>query len=269
MLNFFKKKTNKLKVIAQILEVTPSDDLYHSLGKVKGNRQVNDINVSRLKKSIQDNNILHLRPIVVREENNKLTIVDELTIVDGQHRYVAATSLGIPFAIMVDNKPNDLNLINMNTHQRNWGLKDFANYWSQQEETKEVYNTYNKLKKENNVTHSILIAIFNMKSNYKSGSFNFKDGTLLYNSFNQEHIRDRLLKIRRMQKCATNPTFEHNIAGKQQLHGALLEALENSTFDFEKFLHNLQRSNHKFNILHQVSDYKKEIFRIEKKRKTT
>ena len=56
MLNFFKKKTNKLKVIAEIYEVTPSDDLYHSLGKVKGNRQVNDINVSRLKKSIQDNN---------------------------------------------------------------------------------------------------------------------------------------------------------------------------------------------------------------------
>jgi hypothetical protein len=145
-------------------------------------------------------------------------------------------------------------------------LKDFANYWSQKQETKEAYNTYNKLKKENNVTHSILIAIFNMKSNYKSGSFNFKDGTLLYNSFNQEHIRDRLLKIRRMQKCATNPTFENNIAGKQQLHGALLEALENSTFDFEKFLSNLKRSRHKFNILHQVSDYKKEIFRIEKKR---
>ncbi len=163
MLNFFKKKTNKLKVTAEIYEVTPSDDLYHSLGKVKGNREVNDINVSRLKKSILDNNILHLRPIVVREEDN------ELTIVDGQHRYVSATSLGIPFTIMVDNKPNDLNLINMNTHQRNWGLKDFANYWSQQEETKEVYNTYNKLKKENNVTHSILIAIFNMKSDYKSG----------------------------------------------------------------------------------------------------
>jgi len=261
MLNFFKKKTSKLKVIAEIYEVTPRDDLYYSLGKVKGNREVNDTNVSRLKKSIQDNNILHLRPIVVREEDN------ELTVVDGQHRVVAATSLGIPFTIMVDNKPNDLNLINMNTHQRNWGLKDFSNYWSQKEETKEVYNTYNKLKKENNVTHSILIAIFNMKSNYKSGSFNFKDGTLLYNSFNQEHIRDRLLKIRRMQKCATNPTFENNIAGKQQLHGALLEALENSTFDFEKFLSNLKRSRHKFNILHQVSDYKKEIFRIEKKKK--
>ena len=260
MLNFFKKKTSKLKVIAEIYEVTPRDDLYYSLGKVKGNREVNDTNVSRLKKSIQDNNILHLRPIVVREEDN------ELTVVDGQHRVVAATSLGIPFTIMVDNKPNDLNLINMNTHQRNWGLKDFSNYWSQKEETKEVYNTYNKLKKENNVTHSILIAIFNMKSNYKSGSFNFKDGTLLYNSFNQEHIRDRLLKIRRMQKFATNPTFENNIAGKQQLHGALLEALENSTFDFEKFLSNLKRSRHKFNILHQVSDYKKEIFRIEKKR---
>ena len=104
MLNFFKKKTSKLKVIAEIYEVTPSDDLYHSLGKVKGNREVNDINVSRLKKSIQDNNILHLRPIVVREEDN------ELTIVDGQHTHVAATSLGIPFAIMVDNKPNDLGL---------------------------------------------------------------------------------------------------------------------------------------------------------------
>ena len=69
-----------------------------------------------------------------------------------------------------------------------------------------------------------------------------------------------------MQRCATNPTFEHNVIGKQQFHGALLEALENSTFDFEKFLDNLKRSRHKFNYLANVGDYKREIFRIEKKK---
>ena len=91
MLNFFKKKTSKLKVIAEIYEVTPRDDLYYSLGKVKGNREVNDTNVSRLKKSIQDNNILHLRPIVVREEDNELTVVEReqppLKVLEQHHAY--------------------------------------------------------------------------------------------------------------------------------------------------------------------------------------
>ena len=260
MLNFFNKTTKNLQVSNKIYKVNPSDDLYHTLQGVHGNRDINYVNVDRLKKSVERNDVLRLRPIVVREEN------ESLVIVDGQHRYEVAKMLSRPFYIMIDDSYNDMNLINMNTHQRNWTLADFASYWSQRPETADVYNIYKKYKEEYTVSHSILIAIFNKTSSYKSGSWNFKEGNLKYDSFNEEHVKDRLSKIKRMQRCATNPTFEHNVVGKQQFHGALLEALENSTFDFEKFLDNLKRSRHKFNYLANVSDYKKEIFRIEKKR---
>ena len=76
MLNFFKKTTKNLQVSNKIYKVNPSDDLYHSLNGVHGNRDINYVNVDRLKKSVERNDVLRLRPIVVREENESLVIVD-------------------------------------------------------------------------------------------------------------------------------------------------------------------------------------------------
>ena len=86
-------------------------------------------------------------------------------------------------------------------------------------------------------------------------------------SFNKEHIEDTLLKLRRVQRCATHPTLDKNVLDRKPFQLALIEAFENTTFDFEKFLDNLKRSRHKFNILAKKTDYTKEIFRIERKRK--
>ena len=122
--------------------------------------------------------------------------------------------------------------------------------------------------KENLVSNSVLIAIFNKSVEYAKASWEFKDGKLRYDSFNQEHIKDTLIKIKRVQKCPTNPTLDINVLDRKPFQLALLSAFENTTFDFEKFLDNLKRSRHRFNILGKKTDYTKEIFRIERKRKS-
>ena len=127
---------------------------------------------------------------------------------------------------------------------------------------------YKQYKKENLVSNSVLIAIFNKSSQYVQVTWEFKDGKLKYDSFNRDHIKDTLLKIRRVQRCPTNPTLDINVLDRKPFQLALLEAFENTTFDFEKFLHNLKRSRHRFNILAKKTDYTKEIFRIERKRKS-
>ena len=63
MSNFFKKIAKNLKVSNKIYKVNPSDNLYHALQGVHGNRDINYVNVDRLKKSVQRNDILRLRPM--------------------------------------------------------------------------------------------------------------------------------------------------------------------------------------------------------------
>tara|TARA_R100001369_G_scaffold32124_1_gene56753 strand:+ start:1771 stop:2547 length:777 start_codon:yes stop_codon:yes gene_type:complete len=251
-----------LEVSGKIYKVYPHDELYYKLERIYGNRTIVDNDVLNIKKSIERNNLLHLQPIIIQ------ILEDTFKIIDGQHRLEAALLLGIPFHIIVDTSSNILNLITLNTHQRKWELPDFLNFWCSRKETSYVYNMYKQYKKENLVSNSVLIAIFNKSVEYAKASWEFKDGKLRYDSFNQEHIKDTLIKIKRVQKCPTNPTLDINVLDRKPFQLALLAAFENTTFDFEKFLDNLKRSRHRFNILAKKTDYTKEIFRIERKRKS-
>ena len=251
-----------LEVSATIYKVYPHDNLYDKLKHEFRNRNINNTHVIRIKENIKRNNLLHLQPIIVqvREEGN-------IFIIDGQHRAEAALSLGLPFHILEDSSTEIVNLISLNTYQKNWELSNFVDFWANNEETSHAYNMYKQCKKANLVSNSVLIAIFNKSSQYVQATWEFKDGKLKYNSFNSDHIKDTLLKLKRVQKCPTNPTFDKNVLDRKPFQLALLEAFENPTFDFEKFLDNLKRSRHKFNILAKKTDYTKEIFRIERKRK--
>ena len=249
-----------LEITGKIYKVYPHEEIYHKLERIYGNRITFPYDVLQIKDSIEKNNLLHLQPIIVQVQDDGTIVV-----IDGQHRLESALALGISFYLMEDTSSNILNLITLNTHQRKWGLPDFLNFWSSQKETSYVYNIYKQFKTENIVSNSVLIAIFNKSANYAKASWEFKDGKLRYDSFNQEHIKDTLLKLKRVQKCPTNPTLDINVLGRKPFQLALLEAFENTTFDFEKFLRNLKRSKHKFNILAKKTDYTQEIFRIEKK----
>ena len=251
-----------LEVSSKIYKVYPHDEMYHKLERIYGNRTVLPYDVLQIKESIEKNNLLHLQPIIVQVKDDGTIIV-----VDGQHRLEAALALGVPFYILHDTSSNILNLITLNTHQRKWGLPDFLNFWIKNPKTSSVYNAYKQFKTENLVSNSVLIAIFNKSVEYAKASWEFKDGKLRYDSFNREHIKDTLIKIRRVQRCATNPTLDKNVLDRKPFQLALLEAFENTTFDFEKFILNLRRSRHKFNILAKKTDYTKEIFRIERKRR--
>lgn len=102
------------------LEIQHTED--HSVFRdITSNREVDQRHVNRLKKAIQEVNLLHLNPIIVNSE---------MEIVDGQHRLEAARDLQVPIYYVVDNDVNKKHIAGLNSNQKNWSLLDYVNYYA-------------------------------------------------------------------------------------------------------------------------------------------
>jgi len=86
--------------------------------------------LARIKNSIETRNFLHLRPITVNEQ---------MEILDGQHRFLAAKELGLEifYEITKGSDPKDLVLLNIS---KPWSGLDYLNFY-----TKNGYKHYIKL----------------------------------------------------------------------------------------------------------------------------
>lgn len=248
------------KVHSNIYKIDPDNPLYHTIQLSEKNRRVNGANVNKIVESLKENDALELRPIIVREKNKNYEVDD------GQHRIIAARILGIPYYVLLNTSKNPKTLITLNTNQRNWTLRDFAKYWSQQPETKEVYTKFLEYQKQYTITFNLLIAVFRMKTHSKDGAVDYKEGRLRYDDTNKAHIEETLTKIDKLRFQAMNPSLSIRTLQKQQFQQALLIAFKAPNFCFQKFLDNLSRSRHKFNILAKQTDFLAEIYRIESRR---
>lgn len=94
---------------------------YKKFKLVKENREVNQSHVTRLKKSIQKNDYGPAMPIFVTDDDE---------VVDGQHRLQARKELGLPIYFLKVGKHIGIDeIINLNTTQKKWMLKDFLNQY--------------------------------------------------------------------------------------------------------------------------------------------
>ena len=140
----------------KVLKITPRNKLYTSLEFFDGNRNVNSKNVQRLIVAIKEYNLLSICPLLV------YYIDGVYRIADGQHRYIAALELNLPFYIIVVKEPYDITIIGrLNSNHKNWRLGDYARHWENQSETSKVYRKYLEYYNENKITHGILIALYN------------------------------------------------------------------------------------------------------------
>lgn len=93
---------------------------------MEGNRPINNARVRKLIKGIKRKNMLQQFPIVCQKNSTGLYIMD------GQHRFTAAQSLGVP-VFFVESKNIELSdVAATNSAQKGWSAKDFvASYASQ------------------------------------------------------------------------------------------------------------------------------------------
>lgn len=243
-----------LKVERSVYEVTDKSPLYRELRPHKTQRRVKSSHLSNLIESFKNKgSALKDVPILVDRYGK---------IREGHHRYLAATSLGIPYYIMQVSHMYE-NMIAINTNQRNWDDGDFANYWDIM--GRESYKMYNKVKAEHPyISYGVLVCIFNKKSGrYKADSKEFKEGNLTLDHL--DHVYKTVRKLAQLKDISKNPPLSKSTHAKQQFQEAMLEALQNVSFNFEKFKKKLSTKKHKLNILAKRTDMLKEIYKIEGK----
>jgi hypothetical protein len=255
-------KFKRSQVVNEIYAIAPTDEAYFELGKITGNRDVKSINVRRIRCSMQKRNFLNCIPIIIDTKGR---------IIDGQHRYEAATKLGITiYVVMVEDDDVGSIAIALNTNKSNWNLNNFAHYWAEQEDNPEaaaIYQRFLDYKENNNITCGILIAIFNMKSSRgiflkDGGNKDFKEGRLPFGTVNRRHIEDTLSKLRQLKEASLYSPILRSTFRKQQFQEAFLQAMKIKCFNFDKFLCKLCRSRHILNKLAKKTDIHDEIVRI-------
>tara|TARA_R110000796_G_scaffold64865_2_gene150081 strand:- start:1478 stop:2266 length:789 start_codon:yes stop_codon:yes gene_type:complete len=257
------KKSQQANVI---YKVESTSDMYYTLGGITGNRRLKKLNVERIKDSMLKRNFLNCIPIIVDKKGR---------IIDGQHRYESATSLGIPiYVVMVEDEDVGAIAIALNTNKSNWTLNDFARYWAEQEDdpkAAEIYKTYLSYHGANHSTHGVLIAIFNGETSRhfsmkNGGNKEFKEGRLPFGNFNRNHIEATLFKLREIKNSSMMDRIKPATLRKQQFQEALLEAFETPCFNYDRFIRNLCCSKHQFNQFAKKDDMFSEIMRIHNKK---
>lgn len=85
----------------------------------KDNRGISRKHVLDIKKSIMEHGFISHCPIVINENNE---------IIDGQHRYIACTELGIEPPIIKINKKDPKLMVDLNKSQKSWSINDFIKF---------------------------------------------------------------------------------------------------------------------------------------------
>ena len=128
------------------------------------NREINQTQLSKIKKSIMEHGYIKSLPILVNENSE---------IIDGQHRFIACKELNVPMEIAFISNSDEV-LIDLNTTQKTWGIKDYVHYYS----TKNVkeYNKIIELSKATGVSNNLAAFILsdtetNLAKHVKNGTF--------------------------------------------------------------------------------------------------
>ena len=246
------------KPSGSIYKITTRNSLYRELKMLKENRRLSEGNLKKLKEAILKENLLELRPIIIWEKGGVLYIAD------GQHRYRVALEENLDYYVQYYDGEITPEMITMlNTNQKNWTISDFARSFATINGTKRVYSKYCDYYENNNVTHQILISLYNGKNGKGYGIKEFKKGELKENDMIRDYVDDRLYKLRQLEYAAFNPSLSKVTQRKQSFHTAILNALSTPKFKYTKFLKNLYSTKHSFNKYHNIVDMENEIFRIE------
>ena len=242
----------ELKAERQVYLVTPKDKLYYALEIIDCNRNVPQSNINALKKSIQKNNALYLKPI---------TIDNEYYIIDGQTRYKACQELNMPFYVDIVNSMEWSNedLISINTTQRNWKLQDYLCYYVKfNTDSYIAFEQFLKLHKH--ITIQMLIAIFN-KTNFRShlNSKTFKNGELKYDNSNKSTILEWLGWLHQINEAPFYPSLNDRTKRNQEFQCSLLKKFQSPNWDNCKFVRLLSEYPHQLNKLKRITDFDQEI----------
>lgn len=200
--------------------------------------KIDPAHINRIAASIEMRNLLELRPIDVNSA---------MEIIDGQHRFLAAKSLGVAIFYQMNIKSDPRDIIILNT-AKIWNLGDYLNYY-----IKNDFEEYKKLKefmKLNSITLKIALAItigqtHDSHHQFKAGNYTF-DNMIEKDLLNT--CWDTIEYIKRM-----NGFSQYTSSGR--FWKAMLKLVQHHNFHALKWRKNLERFVQRFTAKPSCNDY--------------
>ncbi len=94
---------------------------YDMFKKHENNRDIDSGNLRRIMASIQTQNMLEFRPILVDSK---------MRIIDGQHRLEAAKKLDVEVFYQINEESSHEDIALLNSAQKRWYTQDYMNYYA-------------------------------------------------------------------------------------------------------------------------------------------
>lgn len=192
---------------------------YNKFKIMAGNRGVVHSHVMRLKdEMLKDAELLEAAPILVNEN---------LFIIDGQHRYEAAKSLGLPIYYIVKKGVTISTARRMNVTQRGWTMMDFAESYAEGG-NKNYQQFISMTKKFPNISQSIIM-IYMQGGDISRATENFRSG-----GFQIDDIGEALQYLEQLDTVRIKTQTTINTPMARALHKLFKGSDEKIEFEWEK-----------------------------------
>lgn len=203
------------------LTLATSSD-YGAFKMLEFNRELHRGTIERIKLCMAEVGFLPIHPIIVTKDYE---------IIDGQHRFVAARELGIPFYYMITDGATDTAkaMIVSNTNKRSWTPDDYTNYYAKLNNP--YYIGLQDFAKRHDVRTGVAMSFISGHSvNYnKSVTKMFRDGLWCY-------TMDEMHKAEICFAGVTRITEIANLPFKGSIYKALIKMSATKGFDWDKMI---------------------------------
>lgn len=217
---------------------------YSLFKTLNGNRDVNQLHLTRLKESIKKN---HLTTIIMVNE--------KFEIIDGQHRFLISQELKLPINYIVS-KNYGLNEVQiLNANMKNWILIDYVNGYC--DLGFKDYEIYREFINEYGFPSQVCIVLLSGES--ASGitesptTLKFKEGLFkVKNLENAKRMADKIMMIEPYYKGFMRRSFIY----------AIIAMFRNENFEFTEFLTKLKQQPTTLQDCTNVTQYRSLIEEI-------
>lgn len=114
--------------MSNTIQCTTNYSIFQELPSNRGGSGLHQVHLAHLEKSIQERNLLHLRPIIVNKD---------MVIIDGHHRLAIAKKLNLPIYYMIDEEANYKEAVKLTAATAPWSVLQYIKCFAM--EGKEEY----------------------------------------------------------------------------------------------------------------------------------
>ncbi len=198
---------------------------YSQFSFITANRDYNRGHVEKLKIAFSEvGNLTKVQPILVNEN---------MQIIDGQHRFVACSELGLPVYYTVQNGLGIKAAVSMNILHRKWTAQDYLKTYVEQNYPE--YIKFKTLLEDFGFNHSITLEYCGWGSGQTAGLWGgtgrlfktFREGDL-----NIEHYADTRANLAKLGELAEITPFAYT----RGLAIAFLRVITNSNYDHKRMM---------------------------------